>query len=137
MAELYDVIASQTVTEFVPPNGTRQRQEVTVTAKPSGVTFPVRIALSDMDAKTLPMILGPLAAAFNDLRDEPGVSDVQVQQDVNNNGVIVTHIIVTVESADGNLSQDVQLQWGQEFRGFGGYSKIADTLARLNAISEG
>lgn len=137
MATDYTVIASQTITELVPPLGIRDVQELTVQANPSGVTFPLHVQLIDMQSGAWRTVAAQVAQAFNDLANEPGVADVQVQQDVKASGQIVSYIVVTVESDDGMKQQDVRFSWGAEFRGFGTYDKIAAIRQSLNAINDG
>lgn len=135
MADLYDVIGQETVTEFVPPQTTRQKHQVTAVAKPSGVVFVTRVASADWNANNLGLILHDLAVYMNKLAARPGVVSVDEQQDVNANNQLTNSFLVTVESSSGDGSADVRLTYGEAF-GSDGYAKIQAARDKLDAIEE-
>jgi hypothetical protein len=133
MAKRYSIVSQETVTEFLPPNRTREREEVWARAKDSGVVFTTRIAPADYSQTHVELILNTLADYSNTLADQPGVVGVAMVQDVDANNQVATSWRVTVESASGDSTRDVRLTYGEGFDDRG-YKKIAAAVATLDAI---
>lgn len=135
MAETYAVVSQQSVVEFVPPDRTVNKHEVTARAEPSGIVFPVRVAQVDYTPSHLKIILGTIAEALNKLSRQPGVVGVDVEQDIGSGNQIVTSVVVTIESTSGASTADVRLSWGELF-GVNGYPKLLAARKNLDAIEE-
>jgi hypothetical protein len=132
----YSIVSQETVTEFLPPNRTREKHEIWARAEESGVIFTTRVAPADYAAANVKLILGTLADYANRLADQPGVVGVAMIQDVDANNQVTTPWRVTVESASGDSTADVRLTYGEGFDDRG-YKKIAAAVAKLDAIEEG
>ena len=131
----YEVISQETVTEFLPPNRTREMQEIWARAAESGVVFTTRVAPADYAPTHVRLILGTLADYANKLADQPGVAGVAMVQDVDSNNMVATSWRVTVESSSGDSTADVRLSYGEGFDDRG-YKKIAAMVAKLDAIED-
>lgn len=135
MAELFTILSQEVVTEFVPPSRTREKHEVWARAEPSGVVFTFRVVPADYAPSHVSLIAHDLAQAMNRLADQPGVTGVVMQQDVNANNQVTLHVVVTVESTSGDSTTDVRLAYGESFDQRG-YDKIAKARANLDAIED-
>lgn len=132
---LYKIISQETVTEFVPPNRTREKHEIWARADASGVVFTTRIRPADYAQAHVKLILGTLANYSNILADQPGVIGVAMVQNIDSNNIVVTHWVITVESTSGDSEQTLNLSYGEGFDERG-YNKIAAAREKLNAVEK-
>src|SRR4051794_23995686 len=99
MAATFEIVGAIPTTELLGGGQTQPAQQVNARAIPSGITFSLVIASVDYTAQRLPLILGPVAEAVNAANDVPGVADLNLYQDVNNQGQFVNALDVEVTSS--------------------------------------
>lgn len=108
MAADYTVLANQLVTEFLPPNKTRQVHEITAQADPSGIVFYLRFVDAAYTTAIIARDVGAVAGELNKNAKVPGVAGIRIEQDIDANGQIVEYGIVTVESTSGDSSTELR-----------------------------
>lgn len=134
MADTYRALGSVATIETGGDGGGHEVEQVSVQAIPSGVTFPVRVDLAAFSPAKVAELAGPLAAAFNDLADDPGVASVSVAQEVNVAGNLEDRATITVQTDDGRFSITVSAPLGDVLRG-GLAAKIAAAKAQLDELA--
>lgn len=134
MADNYTVMAVTPVTEFIPPNKSRQVHEVTAQAQPSGVIFFLRYVDAAFNKANVAATVGAVAGALNTDSNVPGVAGITIEQDVAQDGNIVEYGVVTVESTSGNSSTDLRdvQTWLFSLAPF--RTKVAAARDKLDAI---
>lgn len=135
MADTFRTLGSVATIEVDAAGSGREVQQVSVQAQPSGVTFPVRVDLAGFSLAAVEAVAAPLAAALNDLADDPGVGVVSVAQEVNAAGNLEDRASITVQSEDGRFSTLVTAPLGDVLRGGIG-AKIADAKAQMEALAQ-
>lgn len=133
MADLYDILSQQAITEFLPPDKSRVLHEIVAQAKPSGIVFPFRFKPIDYFPKGVDLTLHDVAQWLNKLGEHPGVVAVSMEHDIDGANMFVVTWRVTVETPSGDSSDDVILSWG-DAQGVNGYPKLDRAIANLEAI---
>src|SRR5690349_1205094 len=115
MAETWEFVSAVPTEQLLGGGKTQDVQQVTARAIPSGVQFSTVVAQVDYKPDTLGIILSTIAQAINKANAVPGVADVNLYQDVNNQGQFVNKLDVTVESSSGNSSAVIHPVYGELF----------------------
>lgn len=133
MADLFDIVAQQAVTEFVPPSSTRQVHEITARAKPSGVVFTFRVSKGDYTPQVVGLVAHDLAQVFNKAADVPGVAFIQEGSDITAENTIARDYTIGVESTSGDSSTEIAVTLTTlETDAFAG--RVEAARAKLDAI---
>ncbi len=103
MADNYEILASETVPEQVTPTLTRQVDQVTARALPSGIVFYVRYTSVIDDPENVHEIETIWAGWLNELNATPGVVSVQWIQDIDESDQVVDTLNITVDSSSGKM----------------------------------
>lgn len=106
MAEDYTIVATNVVTEFLPPNRQRNVHEVTAQAEPSGVIFYLRFQREAFTPANVARTVQQVAAGLNRDAEVPGVVGIRIEQDLDANGQIIEYGIVTIESSSGDSTTE-------------------------------
>lgn len=133
MASTFKDVFAIPTTELLGGGQTQPAQQVSARAIPSGITFSLVIATADYTPQRIPLILGPVSEAVNNANDVPGVADLNLYQDVNNQGQFVNRLDVTVESSSGRSSAIIHPAYGSLF-GDGFAAAVAKERDNLDAV---
>jgi hypothetical protein len=136
MADNYDVVAITPVTEFIPPNKSRQVHEVTAMAQPSGVIFYLRFQDAAFNPSNVAVTTGAVANGLNIDSNVPGVIGISIEQDIDAGGNIVEYGVVTVQSTSGNSETEIRDKQGWLFTLDSFRARVAAARDKLDAIEE-
>jgi hypothetical protein len=111
VATLYSILGSVSTVELIGGSSTRPVRLITARAEPSGVVFTFRVAPADFVASHVALIAHDIAQRLNIDAAVPGVVDLTVYLDVNQQGQYVYKATATVESSSGDSSADVAVPY--------------------------
>lgn len=134
MADAYEVVAAVQTSELIGGTQVRDVQQVTVMAKPSGVTFPVRIPVDVFGPAAVHAAAEPIAEALNVLKADPRVASVTVSQDADAGGMLVDTANVTVLSTSGTLTAGVSIPLAA-IAADEAEAEVAAAVANLDAVA--
>src|SRR5215813_4965312 len=135
MATLYDVIATYTVVEFLPPNRQQKLLEIVARSKPSGVEFYARVANDKYVVTATRVACHDIAVALNTDAEIPGVAGITINQDIDANNQVDYSLDVDVVSDSGNSTMTLTLPWADVFPP-AMEAPVAKAVEDLNAIEE-
>lgn len=115
MATTFEFVNAVPTDQILGGGQTQPVQQVTARAIPSGVQFSTVVAQVDYKPGPLGIILSTIAKAINKANAVPGVADVNLYQDVNNQGQFQNRLDVTVQSTSGNSSAIIHPVYGALF----------------------
>jgi Ethanolamine utilization protein EutJ (predicted chaperonin) len=133
LASNYAVVSSETVQQLLGTAGTQSVERVYAQAIPSGIVFGVDFPPVIDNPTAVDEILAIRAADFNDLGAQPGVTGVQVIEDINDADQMVERLAITITDPSGAMQQTVEswtmYQYPQPLK-----DNIAAVVANLTAI---
>lgn len=136
MPDLYDIIATYTVVEFLPPNRSQKLLEVVARSKPSNVEFYARVAQDQYTATAVRVACHDIATALNTDATYDGVAGITVNQDIDNNNQVDYSLDVDVVSTSGASTMTISLPWADVFPP-AMQTPVHRAQAELDAIEQG
>jgi hypothetical protein len=133
MAANYSILSQQRVDQYEPGGRVVSRYEIWAVANPSGVAFPFRVTPLDYGTNTVNIVATQLAHYYNLMAAQPGVVSIEVQQGVIGDNSFDTTILVTVESASGNSTDEVRLPYAL-LQHDPPWTRLTAAIAALDAV---
>ena len=101
--------------EIIGPGKTRPVVVVTAQAGASGYVFSTVVARADYKQPNLGLILNTISDALDNDADVPGVENINLYQDVNQQGQFVNKVEVSVSSTSGASDDTITVPYGTIF----------------------
>jgi hypothetical protein len=101
--------------EIIGPGKTRPVVRVTAQADESGYVFTTVVARVDYQQPNLGMILNTIAEAIDKDAKVPGVENINLYQDVNQQGQFVNKVEVGITSTSGASDNTIEIPYGAIF----------------------